>query len=111
MRTAALLTALLAVSPVLLAGPTAAGEPRYVTDLELQVGETRIVTPGPVQRVLCDRGDLVERVSTGAGNGFRGLAVGETTCTLQTADGVRRTFHVKVVERKKDGDEPGARKG
>lgn len=111
MRTAALLTALLAVSPLLLAGPAAADEPRYETDLELQVGETKIVTPGPVQRVLCDRGDLVERVITGAGNGFRGLAVGEATCSLQTADGVRRTFHVKVVEKKKGGDKPGAREG
>lgn len=109
MRAAALLAVLLAVPPVLLAQPASAEEPRFETDLQLEVGETRVVAAGPVQRVLCDRGDVVERVATSEGNGFRALAVGETTCSLQTADGVRRTFHVKVVARKRD--EPGAGQG
>ncbi len=102
MRAAALVTALLAAPPVLLTQPVWADEPRFETQLELEVGETKIVAAGPVQRLLCDRGDLVERVITEAGNGFRGLAVGGTTCSVQTADGVRRTFHVRVVA-KKDG--------
>ncbi|HSN91191.1 MAG TPA: hypothetical protein VLS93_08170 [Anaeromyxobacteraceae bacterium] len=97
MRAALLLAvALLAAPP-----PAAAEEPRFESEIELGPGETRIVTPGPVRNVLCDRGDVVERVSTEQGNGFRGLAPGETACTLVTADGVRRTFHVKVVEKKR----------
>jgi hypothetical protein len=106
MRAATLLAALLA-APFPAAGqPAAPDEPRFETDLELRVGETRFVTRGPVQRVLCDRGDVVERVTAEEGNGFRALAVGETTCTLTTADGVRRTFHVKVVE--KGRQKPGS---
>ena len=88
---------------------SSAEEPRFETQLELRVGETAIVTPGPVRNVLCDRGDVVERVATEQGNGFRGLAPGETTCTLVTADSVRRTFHVKVLEKKKPG--PGGAPG
>jgi hypothetical protein len=98
---AAALAALLAVPPVALAQPASADEPRFETDLVLRVGETKIVAAGPVQHVVCDRGDVVERVTTSEGNGFRALAVGETTCSLQTADGVRRTFHVRVVEEEK----------
>lgn len=106
MRAALLLAGSLAALPAALARAAPPDEPRFQTDLELQVGETRIVAAGPVQHVVCDRGDVAERVVTGEGNGFRGLAVGETTCSLRTADGVRRTFHVKVVARKRD--EPGA---
>lgn len=110
MRTSATLAALLALPFAVLAQP---GGPRFESELVLRVGETEIVATGPVQRVVCDRGDVVERVATSEGNGFRGLVVGETTCTLQTADGVRRTFHVKVVERRqKEGEgEKDAEKG
>lgn len=95
---AALLASFLAVA---LARPARADEPRFETDLALGVGETRIVAVGPVHRLVCDRADVVERVVTDEGNGFRALAAGKTTCSLQTADGVRRTFHVTVVEKAK----------
>jgi hypothetical protein len=96
--------ALLLALPLLAVAPAASPEePRYETRIQLRVGETTIVTPGPVRNVLCERGDVVERVATEQGNGFRGLAPGETTCTLVTADSVRRTFHLKVVEEKKPG--------
>jgi hypothetical protein len=94
---------LLSVPLLALAQASWPEEPRFETRLELRVGETAIVTAGPVRNVLCDRGDVVERVATEQGNGFRGLAPGETTCTLVTADSVRRTFHMKVLEKKKPG--------
>jgi hypothetical protein len=94
-------SALLLVVPLLaVARGSSADEPRFETQLELRTGETTIVTPGPVRNVLCDRGDVVERVATERGNGFRALAPGETTCSLVTADGERRTFHVKVLEKR-----------
>ena len=99
MRAAALVATLLAVPTLAPGQPASPDAPRFETDLELRVGETKIVAAGPVQRVLCDHGDVVERVMTEKGNGFRALAVGETTCSLVTADGVRRTYHVKVVEK------------
>ena len=97
-------TAIVFALPLLaVAQAASADEPRFETQLQLRVGETAIVTPGPVRNVLCDRADVAERVATEQGNGFRGLAPGETTCTLVTADSVRRTFHLKVLEKKKPG--------
>jgi hypothetical protein len=93
---AAALAALFALPSLAIPEP-AKDEPRFETELVLEVGDTAIVASGPVQRLVCDRGDVVERAITDQGNGFRALAAGETTCSLQTADGVRRTFHVKVV--------------
>ncbi len=93
MRTVALI-ALLAASPGPGGDPTL--DERFVSDLALEVGQVRIVTPGPVSRVLCDQGGLVEVVTRQDGNGFRGLAPGATTCSLTTADGVRRTVRVVV---------------
>ena len=86
------------------AGPAADG----ATELDLEVGEVRIVTPGPVRQILCDRGGIVEVASSDQGNGFRAVAAGETICSLFTADGVRRVYRVKVSRRADAPSRPGS---
>jgi hypothetical protein len=78
------------------------------TELALEVGELRIVTPGPVRQLLCDRGGVVEVASSEQGNGFRAVAAGETICSLVTADGVRRVYRVKVSRRPDAPSRPGS---
>jgi hypothetical protein len=98
MRTLALMASVLAAW--LAADGQAPVQERFASDLALEVGEVRTVTPGPVRQVICDAPGIVEIAATKDGNGFRGLAPGSTTCSLVTADGVRRI--VSVVVKKPD---------
>jgi hypothetical protein len=96
-----LLPALLALSLPAAAQKAPADEPpAFASDLVLEPGQTALVATGPVRQVLCDAAGIVELVSTDQGNAFRALAVGETVCTLVTADSVRRTYRVKVTRRR-----------
>jgi hypothetical protein len=87
---------LAAVLCSLAVAAAAAEPPRFESHLVLAVGEVRIVTGGPVRQVICDDPKVVEIASTPAGNGFRGLSPGETTCSLGTIEGVRRTYRITV---------------
>ena len=86
------------VSDVKAGDPAEPGQPYEV---ELRVGEIfsvcksgMVVCPAIVS--ICDDAHIVTIVSTPDGLGFKGVAPGATLCSVGTAVGPRRLFHLTV---------------
>jgi len=50
----------------------------------------------PVSSPICDDLKVVDVVDTPDGLGFKGISIGTTLCSVQSANGLRRVFRITV---------------
>jgi nucleotide-binding universal stress UspA family protein len=68
-----------------------------VLSIQVTVGESTPVGPGPVRNLVCDDGSLVQLVDTSNGPVMKGLRAGTTLCSLTDVYSARRVYRVVVA--------------
>jgi hypothetical protein len=87
----------LAAGAIGLAGPASGADDPGVVPFELEVGEARKISSGPVRELICDQGGLVEPGFTDTGVVLKGLRAGTTLCSFRDAASIRTVLRVTVL--------------
>jgi hypothetical protein len=86
----------LAAGAIGLAGPASGADDPGVVSFELEVGEAKRISAGPVRELICDQGGLVEPGFTDSGVVLKGLRAGTTLCSFRDAASIRTVLRVTV---------------
>jgi hypothetical protein len=87
----------LAAAAIGLAAPASGADDPGVVPFDLQVGEARKISAGPVRELICDQGGLVEPAFTDSGVVLKGLRAGTTLCSFRDVASIRTVLRVTVL--------------
>jgi hypothetical protein len=87
----------LAAGAIGLAGPASGADDPGVVPFELEVGEVKRISAGPVRELICDDGSLVAPAFRDDGVVLKGLRAGTTLCSYRDVASIRTVLRVVVV--------------
>jgi hypothetical protein len=88
--------ALVFAATLLTATSGSASDDPGVVQFVVLLGQSGVISGGPVRDFLCDDGGLVKLEFTDAGVALRGMRVGTTLCSFRNPASVRQVMRVVV---------------
>ena len=96
-RPVAVVLAAGAIALAVVSTPARGADDPGVIPFQVEVGEAKRISAGPVREFICDEGGLVELAFTDAGVVLKGLRTGTTLCSFRDPSSVRMVLRVVVV--------------
>lgn len=97
-RSAAFFRALGAAVLCAAALPAAGADDPGVVPFQVEVGQEKRISAGPIRELMCDDGSLVAPAFRDDGVVLKGLRAGTTLCSYRDVASIRTVLRVVVVE-------------